>query len=81
MDCGSMRSVAVLAGVSVLTALSRLELYGWGRDVQMWDHELPLLLPLQRLRVLHLAPLGYCSPDVLDCLRQQLTLLQELVLD
>lgn len=49
--------------VATLTRLSRLELYGWDRTVQMGDDELPLLLPLQRLRVLHLRPVQHCSTD------------------
>mgnify|MGYP001807662858 CR=1 FL=1 len=81
MDCSRMSSVALLAGVSALTKLSRLELYGWDRDVEMCDDELPLLLPLQRLRTLHLAPLWHCSCFGRKSLRQQLPLLQELVLD
>jgi hypothetical protein len=76
-----MSLVAVLAGVSALTRLSRLELYGWDRKVQMGDDELRLLLSLQRLRVLHLCPAQHCSTDGLDYLGQQLPFLQQLVLD
>jgi hypothetical protein len=79
MHCGRMRSVAVLGSVSVLTGLSRLQLYGWDRDVAMSADELPLLLPLQRLRVLHLAPLWYVWPFSQTIqLRQIMPLLQKL---
>lgn len=82
MHRGRMRSVAVLGSVSALTGLSRLQLYGWDRDVAMSADELPLLLPLQRLRVLHLSPLWCVSPFGLTIqLRQDMPLLQELRCD
>jgi hypothetical protein len=74
--------VAVLGSVSAPTGLSRLELYGWHRDVVMSADELHLLLPLQRLRVLHLDPLWYVLPFSLTIqLRQDMPLLRQLRCD
>lgn len=44
----------------------------------MWNDELDHLLPLQRLRVLHLDPLGDCSSSRLAELGRQLPLLRQL---
>lgn len=78
MHCGRLRSVGVLGSLSALTSLSRLELYGWQHGAAMSDDELPMLMPLQRLRVLHLEPLLYCSLAARgNFLRYSLPLLQE----
>jgi hypothetical protein len=78
MHCGRLRSVGVLGSLSALTSLSRLELYDWQHGAEMSDDELPMLMPLQRLRVLHLEPLLYCLLAARgNFLRYSLPLLQE----